>query len=183
MATWRAAHAEERRTYRTAYNVAHAEERRAYSTAYRAAHPEEIRDYRTAHAEEERAWYVAHAEEVRTYQAVYYAAHSEKVGTRAAAYKAAHPEKNRAYKATRRARKAQSPVNDFTAAQWETMKAHYAHRCVYCGTKPHRLTQDHLTPLSKGGSHTMANIVPACQSCNSRKHTRNVPVPVQPLLL
>ena len=29
----------------------------------------------------------------------------------------------------------------------------YGYRCVYCGHKLQRLTQDHITPISKGGNH------------------------------
>lgn len=83
----------------------------------------------------------------------------------------------------RRAAKRGAERNDFTAAQWLAMKKHYDYRCVYCQKKTIALTQDHLTPLSKGGSHTASNIVPACHSCNSRKHTGDVLCPVQPLLL
>jgi 5-methylcytosine-specific restriction endonuclease McrA len=73
-------------------------------------------------------------------------------------------------------------MNDFTEAEWQAMKAHYNHRCAYCGKRQKRLTQDHITPLSKGGSHTATNIVPACRSCNARKGTRPPLRPVQPLL-
>ena len=45
-----------------------------------------------------------------------------------------------------------------------------------------RLTMDHITPISKGGAHTASNIVPACQSCNSKKNNRAPLKPVQPIL-
>lgn len=32
------------------------------------------------------------------------------------------------------------------------------------------MTADHVKPLAKGGPHILANIRPACVSCNSRKH-------------
>jgi 5-methylcytosine-specific restriction endonuclease McrA len=83
----------------------------------------------------------------------------------------------------RRARKASAPVNDLTAAQWKEIKARFGHRCAYCGVKPKTLTQDHITPLSQGGSHTASNIVPACITCNAKKGTKAVLAPVQPLLL
>jgi 5-methylcytosine-specific restriction endonuclease McrA len=89
----------------------------------------------------------------------------------------------RAMQQRRRALRNGAPRSDLTAAQWTAIKAHYSYRCVYCGTKPKRLTQDHVTPLSKGGSHTVSNIVPACRSCNSRKGTGGPIVPIQPLLL
>lgn len=88
-------------------------------------------------------------------------------------------EKNR----KRRALKYNAGINDFTVRQWEEMKTAYDHRCVYCGRKMQRLTQDHITPLSKGGNHTYSNIVPACKSCNSKKHDGAVLCPVQPLLV
>lgn len=62
-------------------------------------------------------------------------------------------------------------VNRLTRAQWEQIKARYQGRCAYCQTeKP--LTQDHIVPLSKGGFHTVINVIPACRSCNSRKNNR-----------
>ena len=31
---------------------------------------------------------------------------------------------------------------------------------------------DHMIPLSKGGGHTIYNIVPACRSCNRKKNAK-----------
>lgn len=51
-----------------------------------------------------------------------------------------------------------------------------AKSCLYCGAvfceqvKP---TIDHLVPLSKGGMHSMANVVVCCRSCNSKKGDRD----------
>lgn len=54
--------------------------------------------------------------------------------------------------------------------------------CVYCGInvvrskeyKPNQATIDHVIPLSKGGTHTMDNVVTACQKCNSVKNNTTV---------
>ena len=43
--------------------------------------------------------------------------------------------------------------------------------CHYCGSLDD-LTIDHKTPLSRGGTNEIANLVPACRSCNSRKHVK-----------
>jgi len=40
--------------------------------------------------------------------------------------------------------------------------------CQYCGTRK-ELTLDHVTPSSKGGQHTWANLVTACKRCNAKK--------------
>ena len=45
--------------------------------------------------------------------------------------------------------------------------------CIYCGAEGDT-TFDHLVPLSKGGSDTISNQVPACRSCNSSKGSRDV---------
>lgn len=40
--------------------------------------------------------------------------------------------------------------------------------CAYCGGE--NVTQvDHVIPLSRGGTHDRANLVPACKSCNMDK--------------
>ena len=96
-----------------------------------------------------------------------------------------HPEQVRATQQRRRASKRNAPINDFTADDWRALCKAAGYHCAYCGKKfPFKeLTQDHITPLSKGGSHTLSNILPACHSCNSRKHAKDVPTPVQPFLL
>ena len=60
----------------------------------------------------------------------------------------------------------------FTNNQWEKCKKYFNNKCAYCG-KEKELTQDHFVPLSKHGEYTKNNIVPACKSCNSRKHNKN----------
>lgn len=56
-----------------------------------------------------------------------------------------------------------------TRQEWENKKKSYNYTCAYCG-KQTKLTKDHVIPLSKGGNDNIENIVPSCQSCNSRKY-------------
>ncbi len=45
------------------------------------------------------------------------------------------------------------------------------HLCLYCGGQfpPRRLSRDHVTPLSQGGTDSWNNVVTACVRCNNRK--------------
>lgn len=58
-----------------------------------------------------------------------------------------------------------------TRTQWEAIKEGFDHCCVYCNRQMHSLTQEHIIPVMHGGAYTEFNILPACQSCNSRKHS------------
>lgn len=49
-------------------------------------------------------------------------------------------------------------------------------RCAYCGYLPAG-QQDHVKPLSKGGTHTIGNVVPVDAICNLRKGQRTWTVP------
>ena len=44
--------------------------------------------------------------------------------------------------------------------------------CRYCGGSEIALTLDHITPYIQGGTSTLENLVVACRSCNSKKHSR-----------
>ena len=43
--------------------------------------------------------------------------------------------------------------------------------CPYCGVEllADNRSLDHKTPLSKGGLHTISNLIPCCFKCNSKK--------------
>jgi 5-methylcytosine-specific restriction endonuclease McrA len=41
-------------------------------------------------------------------------------------------------------------------------------RCFYCGMPGGEV--DHVIPLTKGGTHSIGNLVSACRSCNSSKN-------------
>lgn len=86
-------------------------------------------------------------------------------------YARSHPEKIRDKRNRRRAMKAAAAVIDFTPEQWYFVQCMFNHRCAYCGKKA-KLTQDHILPLSRGGDHTLSNIVPACSPCNSKKGSK-----------
>lgn len=62
----------------------------------------------------------------------------------------------------------------FTLEQWEESKEFFNHECAYCGNKSEVFDKDHVVPLSKGGTHTMQNIVPACEWCNGSKHNKDM---------
>lgn len=79
----------------------------------------------------------------------------------------------RTWHTNRRARLLNAPGN-FSFENWLLKVVYYGWRCFYCkidlaiGT----LTMDHRKPLAKGGSNWLSNLVPACKSCNSRKHAK-----------
>ena len=82
----------------------------------------------------------------------------------------------KAYESNRRHQRRAAVATIVTAAEWEMIKANYDYKCVYCGKGGIKLTQDHVIPLSRGGSHTKENVVPACGLCNSSKGARLIGV-------
>lgn len=63
-----------------------------------------------------------------------------------------------------------------TFQQWEELKKKYNYCCADCGMQEpftnqffQRLTEDHIIPLSKGGSNFIENIQPLCHFCNCLK--------------
>ena len=67
-----------------------------------------------------------------------------------------------------------------TYGEWEILKKQYNYTCPCCGLsepfnqKSKYLTEDHIIPLSKGGSNLIENIQPLCLSCNIKKHTNTI---------
>ncbi len=65
-------------------------------------------------------------------------------------------------------------LGSHTYGDWEILKKQYGNTCPCCKkSEPEiKLTEDHIIPLSKGGSDLIENIQPLCLSCNVKKHTR-----------
>ena len=119
---------------------------------------ERSRQYDRAHREQRRAsskaWVEANGDRLRAY-------HRE--------YRRLNPERVRANERNYDHRKrANTPVSDVTAERWAERVYEFGGRCAYCmAAAP--LEMEHITPVSKGGSHTMDNLVPACLPCNRSK--------------
>lgn len=79
-------------------------------------------------------------------------------------------DKVRDYSMRRRARLL-SAEGDHSHEDWLHMLRIWGFACAYCDSGD-RLTKDHVVPLSRGGSNSIGNIVPACLSCNSSKRDR-----------
>ena len=90
-----------------------------------------------------------------------------------------NPDKWRAYDKRRQLRRRSRKVGSggsHTTGQWVALKKQFNHCCAMCGMQepfidqfyPY-LTEDHVIPLSKGGSNGIDNIQPLCHRCNSKK--------------
>lgn len=63
-------------------------------------------------------------------------------------------------------------VGRFTSDEWLALVEAYEGCCAYCGNRPEILCADHRIPLSRGGTNTIDNILPACGPCNAHKYTK-----------
>ncbi len=50
------------------------------------------------------------------------------------------------------------------------IKKLYASPCFYCGADAEHI--DHLIPISRGGRHSIGNLLPACANCNHAKSNK-----------
>jgi 5-methylcytosine-specific restriction endonuclease McrA len=66
----------------------------------------------------------------------------------------------------------------YTPQEWKDLLEQYDHKCLRCGRhesecrkrrnqKEPCLEQDHVVPVSKGGSNWITNIQPLCMDCNN----------------
>lgn len=179
------------------YNAENRDLIRERRAADYAAHPERykarVKAYRDQNREQieakKRSYNVANPEKVKGWKDDWYRKNRQRQLGRARERREANPGLHRAYQriwltqnrdkdrargARRRARKKNAPVVDFTAAQWQELLFYFDNRCAYCGCRSSPLHQEHMIPLSRGGSHTLENIVPACMECNYRKSTRTL---------
>lgn len=143
---------------------AHREEDLEKSRQWRLRNPERVKELNRRHysPERRRLTLMAKREYART--------HSSAAVARAMLWNNAHPEVRKAISARRRARRL-GATGTFTPADWARVLGEWAGLCAYCGMAG-LLEADHRTPLSRGGSNDVTNILPACRRCNAEKSTR-----------
>ena len=100
----------------------------------------------------------------------YYALDPDKFKQAVKQYWLANPGKRSIYTSRRRARKAGNG-GSHTLQERVGKFAALGNVCYYCGCDG-PLTVDHDIPIARGGTDNIDNILPACSSCNYRKHTR-----------
>lgn len=62
----------------------------------------------------------------------------------------------------------------YTLEEWYALCEKYGNKCLGCGRPDVKLTQDHVVPLSRGGSNWITNIQPLCMPCNASKGVRTI---------
>jgi hypothetical protein len=149
---------------------------------YREANPELIREHKRAyfaanrdreHARAKACYEAKRAERIAKSRA-WVVANREWVRERQRAWLSSNRDKDAQRRVRRRARKQGARVCDFNETQWREIVAYFGGRCAYCGEPSGRLEREHMQPLSRGGEHTAANIVPSCRTCNASKHTKTL---------
>lgn len=109
----------------------------------------------------------ANRERTRLRQRERYAEHRDEYIRRSAEWRQANLVACREIKRRYRASQFGVTVHQITAEQIVARMSMFGNKCWMCGGEFEHI--DHVKPLSEGGAHTLSNMRPACQSCNSRK--------------
>lgn len=125
---------------------------------------------REARLEYSKQYAAAHPEVGRKAAEIWRNKHPELYTMRIDAWRKANPESIRGQKNRRRARK-QNCETPLTNSEWLEILEDFFYLCFWCGA-PYE-EQDHMVPLSKGGTHSKENVVPSCITCNRKKATKD----------
>lgn len=121
------------------------------------------------HSHQAAVWRLTNSTRAAAYQKRYYAENRRRKDELNRRWKRENPKQwgsiRRQARQLRRAREAAATIVPFTHAEmlanWEE---HDLYGCAFCGGPYEDI--EHLVPLSKGGEHSIANLVPSCRDCN-----------------
>lgn len=124
---------------------------------------------RAKEAARKKAYRQANREKVAAYAKAFREANPELVARRFREWQLANPKKIKASGNRRRANKLDAKTFQVTAKDNERI---LAKPCIYCGAPSKHI--DHIIPLSRGGDHSLGNLVGACQACNLSKKDKTI---------
>ena len=144
---------------------------------WRKANSQRVKNYNKLYRQENhdkvvaatRAWYLANREKQSASSKAWYEANKETATARWRSWAKNNPDILRANERRRRARKQKAKTYLITAKDAERI---LSKPCLYCGIPSEHL--DHVIPLSRGGDHSIGNLVGACGPCNLSKGSRTV---------
>lgn len=152
----------------------HAKEENARVVKFRQEHREQSREYDRKYykkcKEEGREYQQLHKEKAAQTKRNYYLRHKQECLERSKNWEKSHPEEYRCWHRNHEVRKINAPGNGITPEDWEYLLERDK-KCLWCGTT-HKLSLDHVIPLTKGGAHDISNAQVLCRSCNSKKNDR-----------
>jgi 5-methylcytosine-specific restriction endonuclease McrA len=132
-----------------------------------------------------RTWYLNNAERQRNKTKVWRKENPEKVAEqkkrsykknpqaqhiRNKRWKESNPLKVQEQDLRRRARILNNGTYEVTVKELSKIKNSI---CLYCGSNKN-ITVEHVIPVSRGGTHSIGNLVPACGSCNYSKGAKTI---------
>ncbi len=158
---WARANPERKRASSRARYYADLEGSRAEGRARAQANPGKAR----ARARE---WRQANREKHRAYSRGWARANRARSHAQVREWRAANPEAYRLQGMLRRARERANGIFKVTAKEVRRM---LAKPCYLCGVAP-SADLEHIVPVSRGGQHSIGNLLGACKPCNNRKHDK-----------
>jgi 5-methylcytosine-specific restriction endonuclease McrA len=125
-------------------------------------------EYRLTNDEKIKIWRLKNVDKAKEYSKKYNAANRDKGRERERKWRLNNPEIRKNVDSRRRAKKLSNGVYKISKKE---LKRLYSSPCFYCGST-NSIHADHVIPISKGGRHSIGNLIPACAKCNMSKGSK-----------
>lgn len=147
-----------------------------YASDYREENREQVNESLRSHYANNRLkriansqnWAINNPERRAAIELRYRQGHRKETQQRSNDWGMRNPERKRLHKLTRRARVYENGIYLVKGKELDRL---YASVCFYCGSTD-KIEADHVIPVSRGGRHSIGNLIPACRSCNATKGNR-----------
>lgn len=171
-AEYQKAHPDKKKLYaKNTYYKNHESRRARANAAYQAKRDAILEESRARYAEDR-----SFREKRLTGCRAYYQANAEGRCEYQKNYKKSNPIKIDIWMNNRRMRVKNAP-GTCTPEQWAAILEEFNRCCAYClrhESVAGKMSIDHMTPLTRGGTNDPENLVPACRPCNSSKNDKTV---------